>query len=103
VYDLAWDCATGNGQAALALTPHCRTVVATDASEKQVAQAQPHENDRFLVAPAERTPLPDTSIDLVTVAQALHCLDPARCYAEVRREVVWPLHLRVGIVTGKEP
>ena len=41
-HDLAWDCATGNGQAALGLTPHFDAVVATDASPQQIAQARPH-------------------------------------------------------------
>jgi len=31
-HDLAWDCATGNGQEALGLTPHFRTIIATDAT-----------------------------------------------------------------------
>jgi SAM-dependent methyltransferase len=84
-HDLAWDCATGNGQAALALTPHFRSVVATDASERQIAQARPHHKITYSVAPAERTPLPDASVDLVTVAQALHWLDLPSFYAEVRR------------------
>ncbi|MDZ7343288.1 MAG: SAM-dependent methyltransferase, partial [candidate division KSB1 bacterium] len=30
----AWDCATGNGQAALGLTPHFERVIATDASAR---------------------------------------------------------------------
>jgi ubiquinone/menaquinone biosynthesis C-methylase UbiE len=84
---LAWDCATGNGQAALALTPHFRSVVATDASERQIAQARPHEKITYLVAPAERTPLPDATVELVTVAQALHWLDLPSFYAEVKRVV----------------
>jgi hypothetical protein len=86
-HDLAWDCATGSGQAALALTPFFRSVAASDASENQIAQARPHEKVRYLVAPAERTPLPDGSVELVTVAQALHWLDLPRFYAEVRRVV----------------
>ena len=45
----------------------------------------PHEKVRYVVAPAERTPLPDASVDLVTVAQALHWLDLDAFYAEVRR------------------
>ncbi|QDV35673.1 class I SAM-dependent methyltransferase [Tautonia plasticadhaerens] len=84
-HGLAWDCATGNGQAAHGLVPHFRTVVATDASAAQVAQARPHERIAYLVAPAERTPIPDGTVDLVTVAQALHWLDLDRFYAEVRR------------------
>src|SRR5215216_3947037 len=40
---VAWDCATGNGQAAVELAEVFDRVVATDASEKQIANAQPHE------------------------------------------------------------
>ena len=74
---------TGNGQAALGLTPHFRAVVATDASPSQIAQAHPHPKVTYLVAPADRTPLPDGSVDLVTVATAFHWLDFPRFYAEV--------------------
>src|SRR4051812_13986586 len=84
-HDLAWVCATGNGLAALALTPFFRTVVATDASPQQIARARPHDRIRYVVAPAERTPLHDASVDLVTVAQALHWLDLPAFYYEVRR------------------
>jgi hypothetical protein len=41
-HDLAWDCATGNGQAALGLTPYFDAIVATDASRQQIAKAHPH-------------------------------------------------------------
>lgn len=83
--DLAWDCATGNGQAAASLARHFRAVVATDSSAKQLAQARRHESIAYAVAHAERAPLPAGSIDLVTVAQALHWFDLSRFYAEVRR------------------
>jgi ubiquinone/menaquinone biosynthesis C-methylase UbiE len=83
--DLAWDCATGNGQAALGLTPHFRRVVATDASDAQLSQARPHDRIDYLVCPAERTPLPGASVDLVTVAQAFHWLELPQFYDEVRR------------------
>jgi SAM-dependent methyltransferase len=83
--DLAWDCATGNGQAALALSPFFGRVVATDASPQQVAQARPHDRIDYLVAPAERTPLPESSIDLITVAQALHWFALPAFYSEVLR------------------
>jgi ubiquinone/menaquinone biosynthesis C-methylase UbiE len=100
-HDLAWDCATGNGQAALGLTPHFDAVVATDASPQQIALAPPHPKVSYLVAPAERTPLKDGSVDLVTVALALHWFDLDRFYAEVRRVVrpggviaCWTYHLQ---------
>ncbi len=82
---LAWDCATGNGQAAVALAACFGRVVATDASSAQIAEAEPHERVEYLVAPAEQSPLVDASADVVTVAQALHWFDVDRFHAEARR------------------
>jgi SAM-dependent methyltransferase len=82
---LAWDCATGNGQAAVGLAAHFARVVATDASAAQVAAAEPHPRVEYAVAPAEASGLPDRSVDLVTVAQALHWLPLEAFYAEVSR------------------
>jgi ubiquinone/menaquinone biosynthesis C-methylase UbiE len=84
-HDLALDCATGNGQAAIKLTPYFRSIVALDASPRQLALARSHEQITYVVALADRTPLPDRSVDLVTVATAFHWLDFSRFYAEVRR------------------
>ncbi len=84
-HDLAWDCATGSGQAALGLAAHFARVVATDASAAQIDQATPHPRVVYRVALAHESPLDDASADLVTVAQALHWFDPDSFYAEVRR------------------
>src|SRR5438105_4357655 len=81
---LAWDCATGNGQAAVELAEVFDRVIATDASEKQIANAQPHERVEYRVAPAEESGIESGTIDLVMIAQALHWLDLARFYAEAR-------------------
>ncbi len=81
----AWDCATGNGQAALGLAAHFRRVVATDASAEQIRHASPHPAIDYRVAPAEASGLPDHSVDLVSVAQAAHWFDLPRFYAEVAR------------------
>ena len=83
--DLAWDCATGSGQAAGELSAFFARVVATDASASQIAEAEPHERVEYAVAPAERSPLADAAADLVTVAQALHWFDIERFHAEARR------------------
>jgi SAM-dependent methyltransferase len=99
VRDLAWDCATGNGQAAVGLAQHFERVIATDASAAQIEHASPHPRVEYRVAPAEASGLPDRSVTLVTVAQALHWLDRPRFYAEVRRVTrpgsvlaVWTYH-----------
>jgi SAM-dependent methyltransferase len=83
--DLAWDCATGNGQAAVALSTRFSKVIATDASTAQIAEAEPAAGVEYLVAPAEQSPLMDAGADLVTVAQALHWFDVERFHEEVRR------------------
>ncbi len=82
---LAWDCGTGNGQAAVGLAPVFDHVVATDASEKQIANAQPHERVEYCVAPAESSGLKSSMMDLIVVAQALHWFDLNRFYAEAQR------------------
>jgi len=81
----AWDCATGNGQAALGIAPYFDRVIATDASEAQLANAHPHPRVSYRRARAEESGLESASVDLVTVAQALHWLDHPAFFAEVRR------------------
>lgn len=83
--ELAWDCATGSGQAAVALGELFETVIATDASDMQIACAMPHANVSYYVATAEVSGLDDASVDALTVGQALHWFDRERFYAEARR------------------
>jgi len=82
---LAWDCGTGNGQAAVGLASVFDRVIATDASEKQIANTPAHERVKYRVAPAENSGIGPETIDLIMVAQALHWFDLDRFYAEVRR------------------
>ena len=74
-HDLAWDCATGNGQAAVSLAKTFKRVIATDGSAEQVEQAQPAENIEYRQMTAEQPQLEKNSCDLITVAQALHWFD----------------------------
>lgn len=80
-----WDCGTGNGQAAMALAHYYSRVVATDASAAQIAAAPPCQHVEYRVAPAEDSGLPEHTVDLVCIAQALHWFDLDRFYAEVNR------------------
>ena len=82
---LAWDCATGNGQAAVHLAEVFDRVIATDASEKQISNATPHEHVQYRVAPAENSGIQSATADLIMVAQALHWFDLPRFYEEARR------------------
>jgi ubiquinone/menaquinone biosynthesis C-methylase UbiE len=80
-----WDCAAGNGQATLDLATRFDKVIATDASREQIGSAMPRPRIEYRVAPAEQSGLPDQSVALVTVAQAVHWFDFDRFYAEVKR------------------
>ena len=82
---LAWDCGTGSGQAAVGLALVFDRVIATDASEKQIANAQQHEHVEYRVAPAEDSGIDSGTVDLIMVAQALHWFDLGRFYAEAQR------------------
>lgn len=81
----AWDCATGSGQAAIGLARYFERVDATDASAAQIEHAPPHDRIHYAVARAEDSGLPDASVDLISVAEAMHWLERTRFYDEVRR------------------
>jgi Methyltransferase domain len=90
---LAWDVATGSGQAAVALARQFSLVIATDASAQQLAAASKHDRVSYRVATAEDSGLEAASCNLLTVAQALHRfhLDSfgARCSAWPSQIVYW--------------
>jgi ubiquinone/menaquinone biosynthesis C-methylase UbiE len=89
-HEVAWDCGTGSGQAARDLAAHFKHVVATDASEAQLTQAQIAQTHAeahidYRLAPAEMSGLVSDSIDLVVVAQVLHWFDVAAFHNEASR------------------
>ncbi|MCW8195436.1 class I SAM-dependent methyltransferase [Proteobacteria bacterium 005FR1] len=81
----AWDCGCGNGQASVALAERFKRVTASDASGAQIAQAEARDNISYRISPAEEIAAADESLDLVTVAQAIHWFDHPRFFAEVTR------------------
>jgi SAM-dependent methyltransferase len=85
--ELAWDAATGNGQAAMGLAEHFERVVATDRSAEQLRHAAPHPRIEYRVAAAEASGLAAATVDLATVATAIHWFDLPAYFAEVRRVV----------------
>src|SRR5215208_6990740 len=84
-HSLAWDCGTGNGQAAVGLAKYFDKVHATDASAEQIARAYAHAKVDYHVEPAEHVSLPTSSVDLVTVAVAIHWFNFDEFYHEVNR------------------
>lgn len=84
-HELAWDCATGNGQAAVGLARHFEKVIATDASAQQIESAEPDKRISYRVALAEASGIDSGSVDLILVAQALHWFELDRFFAEAKR------------------
>lgn len=83
--DTAWDCATGNGQAAVGLAPFFAHVYATDISPEQLTHAMHRDNISYVVARAEQCAFQSASFDLVAVAQSLHWFEYERFWPEVVR------------------
>ena len=84
-HELAWDCGTGNGQSAISLTKFYKTIYATDPSEQQIKNAFKHDKIIYKVEKAEDVGLNNNSVDLITIAQALHWFQFDKFYAEAKR------------------
>lgn len=83
--DTCWDCATGNGQAAVGLARYFKQIIATDASSNQISNAVACKNIQYKVALAEKSGLPNASVDLITVATAAHWFNHELFYNEAKR------------------
>ncbi|XP_072967771.1 uncharacterized protein [Typha angustifolia] len=91
-HDLAWDVGTGNGQSAIGVAEHYGKVVATDVSEAQLRLAIPNPKVQYVHTPLS---MPDeqlisamggeNSVDLITVAQAVHWFDLPTFYSLANR------------------
>lgn len=80
--NLAWDAATGNGQAAVGLSTYFDKIIATDASASQIAAAPARKNIVYRVELAEApTTIAPESLDLICMAQAYHWVDPKQFLA----------------------
>ncbi|KAL8242268.1 hypothetical protein R6Q59_012570 [Mikania micrantha] len=91
-HSLAWDVGTGNGQAAIGVAEHFAQVIGTDVSEAQLKLAKPHPRIRYLHTPLSLSDDDlvnliggENSVDLVTVAQAVHWFDLPRFYSVISR------------------
>lgn len=84
----AWDSAAGNGQAALGLAEYFDEVIASDASETQILNAVQNPKIKYFVASSENSGLESCSVNLITVATAIHWFSIDKFYEEVRRVIV---------------
>ncbi|CAO2190864.1 unnamed protein product [Urochloa humidicola] len=108
---LAWDVGTGKGQAAISVAEHYDSVLATDVSKEQLLRAVPHPKVRYLHTP-NATPGEDLvmmlggegSVDLITVAEAVHWFELPAFYEIARRVLrrpggviaVWGYNYRIS-------
>ncbi len=79
------DVGCGTGYSALALADWCDYVHAVDPSQAMLDRAMPHPRVAYQNGAAERLPLPDASVDLVTFAGSLAYVDRDATAAELRR------------------
>jgi SAM-dependent methyltransferase len=79
------DVGCGTGYSALALARYCARVYAIDPSLAMLGEAVAHEKVAYLGGAAERIPLPDRSVEVVTFAGSLFYADAEAAGAEVRR------------------
>lgn len=98
--EVAWDCATGNGQAAVGLAEFFDRVIATDISAEQIRHAVEHPRVNYRVAQSESSGLDESSVDIVTVASAVHWFDLDAFFADAERVLrprgalaVWTYHV----------
>ena len=83
--DLEWDCATGNGQAAISLSNYFKKIVATDFSNNQLSNAFQRVNIEYRLEKAEESTLETNSVDLITVATAIHWFNIPQFYKQTDR------------------
>ncbi|PON49385.1 Methyltransferase type [Parasponia andersonii] len=91
-HSLAWDVGTGNGQAAINVAEHYEQVIGTDVSQAQLERAMPHTRVRYIHTPLTTNEYDlvslvggENSVDLITVAQAVHWFDLPSFYSLVSR------------------
>lgn len=82
---VVWDVGCGSGQLSTLLTRRFTSVLATDASEQQIARAVPADRVSYLCRRAEDSGFHERSVDAIVVAQAAHWFDMPRFNAECRR------------------
>ncbi|GER57212.1 S-adenosyl-L-methionine-dependentmethyltransferases superfamily protein [Striga asiatica] len=102
-HDLAWDVGTGSGQAARSLANIYKNVIATDTSPKQLEYAAKlpnitykHTSPCMTISELQEKIGPKSSVDLVTIAQAMHWFDLPKFYQQVK----WALKKPDGVIAA---
>ncbi|XP_075141335.1 putative methyltransferase DDB_G0268948 [Leptodactylus fuscus] len=86
--EMALDVGCGAGRYTIPLAPHFKKVLGTDISESIINVAKQYnsaDNVSYMVAPAEKMPLKDASVDLVTAGLAAHWFNLEKFASEAIR------------------
>lgn len=75
LFSVGLDLGCGTGCSAVALAQYCACVYGVDPSLSMLAEATAHEKVVYLAGTAERIPLPEHSVDIVTFGGSLHYAD----------------------------
>jgi SAM-dependent methyltransferase len=84
-FSVGLDVGCGTGYSAIALAEHCELVYGIDPSPSMLRRAAPREGVIYLQGAAERIPLPNHAVDIVTFAGSLFYADAAAAGEEIRR------------------
>ncbi|PHT54562.1 hypothetical protein CQW23_09024 [Capsicum baccatum] len=102
-HDLVWDVGTGTGQAAQSLAKLYKNVIATDASPKQLEFAAKVPNVQYKCTSPNmsmseiKTKIgSESSVDLITIAQAMHWFDLPTFYQQAK----WLLKKPNGVIAA---
>lgn len=86
--EMAVDVGCGTGRCTLPLAPHFKKVLGIDISESQINLAKKNttaDNVSYMLAPAEKLPIEDASVDLVNAGLAVHWFDVDKFASEAVR------------------
>lgn len=83
--ETCWDCGTGSGQVASALSAYFEKIYATDISQNQIFHAEKKDNIYYSITEAEQTNFLDNTFDFIIAAQAVHWFDHQKYFLEVKR------------------
>lgn len=83
-HSLLLDCGTGNGQAAYELANFFDKVLAIDISKNQLLNAKTHPKIEYKCTPVETLDLPNSSVDVIVSASAVHWFDLETFYVKCK-------------------
>jgi SAM-dependent methyltransferase len=86
-FSTALDLGTGTGQAAIGLVDYFDKVIGVDVSPVMIQSATKHPKIEYVVGDCLQVPVPDKSIDLLVVGEALHWFPVPNFWDEVKRIV----------------